>query len=104
MADSVDVPKVGSVSKKTLFPILTAAAAFVGYRYWKARQDAAAVPVDPGYEDMSGGLGPGVTRPNGDYGLPSDTSGSGTSTGGFSGTTNSQWSEWVSDRLQQNER
>jgi chitodextrinase len=104
MADgSVDVPKVGKVNKKTLFPILAAAAAFIGYRYWKARQDAADVPVDPGYEDMSGGLGPGVTRPAGDYGLPDDSS-SGATTGGFRGTTNSEWSEYVSDRLQQDGR
>lgn len=104
MADEVKVPKVGKVDKKYLVPILAAAAAFVGYRYWKARQDAANAPVDPGFEDMSGGLGPGVTRPAGDYGLPADSSTTGNSTGGFQGTTNSQWSEYVTDRLQQDGR
>lgn len=104
MADDVNVPKVGKVDKKIIVPIAVAAVAFVGYRYWKARQDVGdGEPVDPGYEDMSGGLGPGVTRPSGDYGLPDDSD-SGNSTGGFRGTTNSQWSEYVTDRLQQDGR
>src|SRR2546421_176650 len=103
MAENVDVPKVGKVDKKVIVPIVVAAAAFVGYRYWKARKDAAAAPVDPGYEDLSGGLGPGVTNPNPNVGLP-DSSSSGTTTGGFRGTTNSEWSEFVTDRLQQDGR
>lgn len=103
MADDVKVPKVGKVDKKILVPIGVAAAAFIGYRYWRARQDAADAPVDPGYEDMTGGLGPGVTRPDNSYGLPDDSS-SGATTGGFRGTTNSQWSEYVTDRLQQDGR
>ena len=102
MAD-VDVPKVGKVNNKILVPILAAAAAFVGYRYWKARQDAANAPVDPGFEDLSGGLGPGVANPSPNVGLP-DNSGSGATTGGFRGTTNSEWSEYVTDRLQQDGR
>lgn len=104
MADtSVDVPKIGKVDKKVVVPIVVAAAGFVGYRYWKARKDAANAPVDPGYEDMSGGLGPGVTNPNtSNLGLPEDTSGA--TTGGFRGTTNSEWSEYVTDRLQQDGR
>jgi len=101
MADDVDLPKVGKVDKKILVPILVAAGGYVAYRYWKARQDVTDAPVDPGFEDGSGGLGPGVTRPDNSYGLPDDTGDSGNSTGGFRGTTNSQWSEYVSDRLQQ---
>jgi hypothetical protein len=104
MADSVDVPKVGKVDKKVIIPIAVGAAAFIGYRYWKARQDVGdGAPVDPGYEDMSGGLGPGVTNPNPNVGLPDDSS-TGSSTGGFRGTTNSEWSEYVTDRLQQDGR
>jgi hypothetical protein len=104
MADDVNVPKVGKMDKKVIIPIVAAAAAFVGYRYWKARQDVGnGEPVDPGYEDMGGGLGPGQTRPNGDYGLPNDDN-SGATTGGFRGTSNSQWSEYVTDRLQQDGR
>lgn len=103
MADEVTVPKVGKVDKKILVPIGIAAVAFIGYRYWKARQDAGTEPVDPGYEDMSGGLGPGVTRPDNSYGLPDDSS-SGDTTGGFRGTTNTQWSEYVTDRLTQDGR
>lgn len=104
MAEDVNVPKVGKMDKKIVVPIVVAAAAFIGYRYWKARQDTGTgAPVDPGYEDLSGGLGPGQTRPAGDYGLPTDP-GTGTTTGGFHGTTNSQWTEYVSDRLQQDGR
>lgn len=105
MADDVNVPKVGKLDKKYVVPIVAAAVAFVGYRYWKARQDVGTgdAPADPGYEDMSGGLGPGVTRPDNDYGLPDDT-GTGAATSGFRGTTNSQWTEYVSDRLQQDDR
>lgn len=103
MAENVNVPKVGKVDKKVIVPIVAVAVAFVGYRYWKARQDVGGEPVDPGYEDMSGGLGPGQTRPNNDYGLPDDDN-SGATTGGFRGTTNSQWSEYVTDRLQQDGR
>lgn len=104
MADSVDVPKVGKVDKKVIIPIFVAAAAFVGYRYWKARQDVGdGEPVDPGYEDMSGGLGPGQVRPDNSYGLPDDEK-PGNSTGGFRGTSNSEWSEYVTDRLQQDDR
>ncbi|HEY2087446.1 MAG TPA: fibronectin type III domain-containing protein [Mycobacterium sp.] len=102
MAD-VDVPKVGKVDKKVLIPIVVAAGGYVAYRYYKARQDAAAVPTDPGMSDQLGGLGPGVTNPSSNVGLPIvDTSGS--STGGFQGTTNSQWSEFVTERLQQDGR
>lgn len=107
MADDLNVPKVGKVDKKILVPIVVAAGGFIGYRYWKARQSVGTgdEPVDPGFEDMSGGLGPGVTRPGNDYGLPDDSgSGSGSASGGFRGTTNSQWSEYVSDRLQQDGR
>jgi hypothetical protein len=106
MADDVNVPKIGKVDKKILVPIVVAAGGFIGYRYWKARQSVGTgdeVAVDPGFEDMSGGLGPGVTRPGNDYGLPADDT-SGATTGGFRGTTNSQWTEYVSDRLQQDGR
>jgi hypothetical protein len=104
MADSVDVPKVGKVDKKVIIPIVAAAVGFIGYRYWKARQDVGdGEPVDPGYEDMAGGLGPGQVRPDNSYGLPDDN-GTGNSTGGFRGTSNSEWSEYVTDRLQQDGR
>jgi hypothetical protein len=53
---------------------------------------------------MQGGLGPGQVRPDNGYGLPDDDDDSGASTGGFRGTTNSQWSEYVTDRLQQDGR
>lgn len=100
MAD-VDVPKVGKVDKKTLFVILGGAVAFVGYRYWKARQDVGdGEPVDLGYEDP--GTLPGVAgavKPDNSYG--SGDGGTGGSTGGgFRGLTNSEWSEYVLDRLQ----
>lgn len=105
MAD-VDVPKVGKVDKRVLFAIVGGAAAFVGYRYWKARQDVGdGEAVDPGYEDA--GTLPGVAgavKPDNSYGSGDGTGGGGSSGGGFRGLTNSEWTEYVTDRLQQDGR
>lgn len=106
MADDVNVPKVGKVNRKVMIPIVVAAAGFIGYRYWKARtSDGAGETVDPGMEDP--GTLPGVAgavKPDNSYGL-SDGSGTGTAVGGgFRGTSNSAWTEYVTERLQQDGR
>jgi chitodextrinase len=41
MAEDITITKVGSVPKKVIIPVVVAAAAFVGWRYWQARQTAA---------------------------------------------------------------
>lgn len=102
MAD-VDVPKVGKVNKKVLIPIGVAAAGFIGWRYWIAR-NTVSDPVDPGMEDP--GMIPGViggVKPDNSYGS-GDQGGNPQQTGGFRGTTNSQWTEYVTERLQQSDR
>jgi hypothetical protein len=107
MAEDVKVPKLGKVNKKVLIPIVVAAGGYIGYRYWKARNDVGAgdAAVDPGMEDP--GTLPGVAgavRPDNSYGDSSGTGSGSTATGGFRGTTNSEWTEYVSDRLQQDGR
>jgi len=101
----VDVPKVGKVNKKVLIPIVVAAAGFVGYRYWKSRSSVGAGDaVDPGMEDP--GTLPGIAgavKPDNSYGS-SDGGGTGQTGGGFRGTSNSEWTEYVTDRLQQDGR
>lgn len=104
MADDVDVPKIGKVDKKVLIPIVVAAGGYIAYRYWRARNDVGeGEPTDPGMEDP--GMIPGVVgavKPDNSYGIPGgDTS---TSGGGFRGTTNSEWTEYVTERLQQDTR
>lgn len=105
MAD-VEVPKVGKVSKKVLIPIVVAAGGYIGYRYWVARKNVgsgADVAADPGMEDP--GTIPGVSgavSPTNSYGSGSGSS-SGDTGGGFRGLTNSEWTDYVTTRLQQSE-
>jgi hypothetical protein len=104
MAEDIEVPKVGKVNKKVLIPIVAVAGGYIAYRYWHARNSVGdGEPIDPGMEDP-GTLPPvaGAVKPDNSYGIPGgDTS---TSGGGFRGTTNSEWTEYVSDRLQQDTR
>ncbi|MER7953065.1 fibronectin type III domain-containing protein [Streptomyces sp. NPDC096079] len=106
----VQLPGVGGVDKKVLIGVGALAAVFVGWRYYQARQGAAAEePTDPGFED--GGTLPGVSgavRDGNDYGLPEgDGSGSGGGSVddyGFHGTTNSQWTQYVAAKLSQDDK
>lgn len=106
MAEDVKVPKLGKVNKKVLIPIVVAAGGYIGYRYWQARNDVGTGdPVDPGMEDP--GTLPavaGAVRPDNDYGDPNANTGGSSGGGGFRGLTNSEWTEWVADRLQQDGR
>lgn len=104
MAD-VDVPKVGKVNKKILIPIGVAAGGFVIYRYYVARQD-----VGTGEEEVSeydeSGLIPGVTgsvSPTNSYGSP-DNASPAPEDYGFRGTSNSEWSQYVTTHLAQSDR
>lgn len=105
MAEDVKVPKLGKVNKKVLIPIVVAAGGYIGYRYWVARNDVSGEPVDPGMEDP--GMLPGVVgavKPDNSYGDGGTSDTGGSTGGGFRGTTNSEWTEYVSDRLQQDGR
>jgi hypothetical protein len=107
----MDLPGIGGVDKKIVVGVGAAVAAFVGWQYFRARQNAGAdvPPADPGFEDA--GTLPGVAgavKPGGDYGLP-DGDGSGGGGGsvddyGFRGTTNSQWTQYASAKLSQDDR
>ena len=105
----MDLPGVGAVDKKIVIGVGAAVAAFVGWQYLRARQNAAAdAPADPGFED--GGTLPsvdGAVKPDGDYGLPDgDGSAGGGSVDdyGFRGTTNSQWTQYAASKLAQDDR
>jgi hypothetical protein len=108
MADELDVPKVGPVNKKVVIGVGAAAAAFIGWRYWQARQSAAADTTatdttDPGFADP-GSLPSVAGAVSGDnsYGSGGTTPPS-TDDFGFSGTTNAQWSQYVLVQLQQSD-
>jgi hypothetical protein len=102
LGGNVTLPGIGPVKKKVVIAIGTVAGGFVLWRYWQARQEAAA-PVagdsdGDGFAD--GGTLPSVSGAvSGDnsYGLPGqDTT---TDSYGFQGTTNSQWTQYATTQL-----
>lgn len=111
---SIDVPKVGAVPKKVLIPIGLGAAAFIGWRYWKASQ-APAADATPSIQDGDFGaidttvpdtLNP---YPSSFYGTTGTTT---TTTGDRDGdgiigpgefTNNGQWTDYVVSKLQQSD-
>jgi hypothetical protein len=103
----VDVPGLGGVDKRVLVGVGAVAVGFVGWKWWQARSGAGAAaeaPVDPGMEDA--GLLPGVAgavRPDGDYGLPGGAEPN-TDTYGFTGKTNSQWTQYAANQLVKSDR
>lgn len=109
LSGTVDVPVVGAVDKRVLLGIGGVAAVFVGWKWWQSRNSAAydpeAEPVDPGMEDP--GLLPGVSgavRPGNDYGLPDGGGKGSTDDYGFTGKTNSQWTQYATNQLVQSDR
>lgn len=106
LSGNVDVPGLGPVKKKTVAIVGGLAAVFVLWRYWQARA-AAEEPV-PGDSDgdgfADGGTLPSVSGAVSDdnsYGLPTDGAGGTTSPDsyGFTGTTNSQWTQYAATQL-----
>lgn len=101
----VDVPVVGPVDKRVLLGVGGVGAAFLGWRWYQARNSAAydpdAEPVDPGMEDA--GILPsvsGAVSPDNSYGLP-DSSSNGADSYGFTGKTNAQWTQYAANQLAQ---
>jgi hypothetical protein len=98
------LPGIGPVKKKLVIGVGSAGAAFVLWRYWQAKQagDSGAVAGDSdgdGYADA--GTLPsvsGAVSPDNSYGLP-DGTGTSTDSYGFTGTTNSQWTQYASTQL-----
>jgi hypothetical protein len=101
----LDVPKVGPVNKKVVIAVVVAAGGYIGYRYWQSRSSVGTgdpAATDPGMTD--GGVLPGVAgavSPTNSYGSGSTVD---PSVGGFTGTTNSEWTDYVSSRLSQSDR
>lgn len=103
LGGTLTLPGVGPVNKKMVLGVGGVAAAYVLWRYYQARQaDTTAVTGDSdgdGYADA--GTLPGVSGAvsgTNSYGLSDGTSTS-TDTYGFSGTTNSQWTQYASTQL-----
>lgn len=106
LSGTVDVPVVGSVDKRVLLGVGGVAAVFIGWKYYQSRSAVAYDPngeaVDPGMEDP--GVLPsvsGAVSPDNSYGLPDSSSGGGTDSYGFTGTTNAQWTQYAANQLSQ---
>jgi hypothetical protein len=103
---TVDVPVVGGVDKRVLLAVGGVAVVFVGWKWYQASSgaayDPAAEPVDPGMEDP--GVLPavsGAVSPDNSYGLPDGSSTGGSDSYGFTGTSNSQWTQYAALQLSQ---
>ena len=107
ISGKVDVPALGPVNKKVVIGIGGAAAVYIGYMYYRSRgaTDSADVPVDPGMEDP--GTIPSVSgaiKDDNSYGSGGGTTPPASDDYGFSGTTNSQWTQYTSTQLAQSDR
>lgn len=106
LTGKVDLPAVGEVDKRVVIGVGAVAAGFLGWKWYQARSATAYDPsqeaVDPGMEDP--GVLPSVSGAvSGDnsYGLPDSSSSTSTDSYGFTGTTNSQWTQYASTQLSQ---
>lgn len=98
---SVDVPGVGSTDKKVLLAIAGGGAAYVLYRYNKARKDAAAAAAatadTPGFGDGSGGVLPVVPGATAGVGIAGGETT--TTANGNVPTTNAAWTQTAEQYL-----
>lgn len=106
MGGTIDIPKIGPVKKPVVIAVGVGAVGMVGFAYYRKRSAAAATPdtTDPNSPDyVDPGTIPavsGAVDPNGLYGSGSGTTPD-TSSYGFTGTTNSQWTQYSVTQLQQ---
>jgi hypothetical protein len=99
-AGTVTLPGIGPVKKKLLMAVGGAGAAYVLWRYWQSSQ-AGGAAADPGADPYAdaGTLPPvaGAVKADNGYGLAGgDAGGSAT---GFTGTSNSAWSQYAAQAL-----
>lgn len=114
MADGLTIPKVGTVPKKVLIPVVLVAAGYVGWRYYQASKNGTG--ADPTATDTGdfGTVDPLIPDTLNPY--PSSFTSGGTGTGTTGGdtnqdgiigpgefTTNGQWTEYVTEKLQQSD-
>jgi hypothetical protein len=106
--DEISIPKVGPVNKKVMIGVVVAAGGFVAWRYYIARQTPAdttdTTGTDPGFEDP-GALPSvsGAVSSDNSYGSGTTDTTTGTNTYGFTGTTNSEWTQYASTQLSQSD-
>lgn len=105
LTGKVDLPGVGEVDKRVAAGVGVAVAGFIGWKYYQSRSATAYDPtqdaVDPGMEDP--GTLPsvsGAVSGSNSYGQ-ADSSGTSTDSYGFTGTTNSQWTQYAATQLSQ---
>jgi hypothetical protein len=106
----MEIPKVGPLPKKAVIPLVVGITAYVGWRFWQSRQassgDAESTISDGEFGAIDSSV-PGVigaVSPTNQYG--SDTGSTGTDTGGTDPTrftNNQQWTEYVTEKLQQSD-
>jgi len=106
----MNIPKLGKVNKKVTIGVGVIAASYVGYRYYQARNGSGAdtTAVDETTGDFgTGGTVPdvlGSVSPTNSYGIPDNSTPASTTDYGFTGTTNAQWSQYVSTLLSQSDK
>src|SRR3954468_4558074 len=107
LAGKVDVPAIGPINKKVIAVVAVGATGYIGYMFIKSRSSSAATAdatVDPGMEDP--GTIPavaGAVSSDNSYGSGSTPTTS-TDDYGFTGTTNSQWTQYTTTQLSQSDR
>lgn len=107
MASTLTIPAIGPVDKRVVFGVGGAALAYVGFQYYRSRSagnsDTTDTTTDPSFAD--GGTIPsvdGAVSPDNSYGS-GGTLPPATSDYGFTGTTNSEWTQYATTQLQQSE-
>jgi hypothetical protein len=106
LTGEVHVPGVGGVDKRVILGIGGAAVLFIGWKWYAVRGADSYDPgtaADPGFEGDGGELPSvaGAVSPTNSYGSADASGGAGTESYGFTGTTNSQWTQYAADRLSQ---
>jgi hypothetical protein len=112
VSEGLTIPHLGTVPRPVAFGVVGLGAAFVGWRYYVARQSAAAddttTPTEnPDFDaegDPSSVLG--AVSPTNSYGLTEGDTDDDTNTVdgyGFTGTTNSEWTQYVTTQLEQSD-
>jgi len=108
MASTLTIPAIGPVDKRIVISVGSAALAYVGYQYFKSRNAATAAAdsatTDPGFAD--GGTIPavsGAVSSDNSYGSSSGTVPPSTTDYGFTGTTNSEWTQYATTQLEQSD-
>jgi hypothetical protein len=109
----VDVPQVGPVNKRIVVGVVVGVGGFVGYRYWQAKKTATATDsaaatdtTNPDFtntnSDPSAVLGAvSPTNSFGDSSTGTTTPIADSSSYGFNGTTNDQWTQYAASQLAQ---